>query len=474
MLKIVKIDEVNVKITCTEQSTLKEISDKFSFLSPNYQFDYRFKNNWWNGKKTFFNIFKKTFYIGLLPKLLKWLNESGYEYELDSKLNEYEFSVLEAKEFIKTLNLPFEVRDYQLKYFIKSVRHRRLLCISPTASGKSLIIYLIFKYFNKKTLLIVPQLSLLPQMLKDFKSYGYENVENNVHLIHAGTEKNSDKPITISTWQSLLNVDKGFFKQFDVILGDEAHLFKANSLKEIMQNASNVGIKIGFTGTLTGNAYDNALIEGLFGPVVKYISTKEMINKEYSPELKIKAIILNHTNFENEHFRMEYDVEIDYLIKHEKRNKFIKNLACSLKGNTFIMFRIKDHGKELYRLIKEKSKYPVYYVDGNTSVDEREKIRLNVESNINSITVASTVFTTGINITTIDNIIFAFPSKSRVRVLQSIGRGLRKNKNKINLFLFDICDKFSNLENYTLLHFKERLKLYKEEMFNYKIYRVNI
>ena len=478
MTLIKKLDETFVEILSNEPAILKEIADKFSFQVPNFLGDYRFKMGIWDGKKSLFNTMKRTLYVGLVPKLIKWLNSNNYDYKLDSDLSSFEFSLDEGIKFIASLNLPFEPKDYQIKYFVKSVRERRLVCISPTSSGKSLIIYMLFRYFNKKTLLVVPSLSLILQLKSDFEKYGLQNSDNIIHAVTNGMYVDTQKQLTIVNYHAIAKCDSKFFHDFEVVLGDEAHSWKAETLVSIMKKCCNSKIKIGFTGTTTGNEYSDHTIEGLFGPLYRFITTKDMMDRGDSSKLLIEAIVLNHQEnpYRNLHLEnIDYQTELDYLATHDKRNKFIKNLALSLKGNIFIMFKTIEQGKRIYELIKDKANCPVYYVDGQTSVNEREEIRLAVEQHENSITICSTVFATGINITTINSIIFASPSKSRVRVLQSIGRGLRKGKNKYNVTLFDIADDICRGKtNHTLNHFKERVKLYNEEKFDYKFHLVNI
>ena len=477
MIIIEKLNETFLKIRA-EQSALNEIKDAFSYFTPNFQFDPRFKTTPWNGKKSLLDLRNNTFYCGLMPELAKWLDDNNYEYMLKGRFNAQNFSEIEALQFIETLGLPahIKVRDYQLKYFIKSVRNQRAILLSPTASGKSLIIYLIFRYFNKKTLLIVPTVSLVSQMFDDFKEYGY-NSEGNIHKVFSGQDKSTNKLLTISTWQSVYEQNRNYFENFRVVVGDEAHGFAATSLVKIMKLMTNTPVRVGLTGTLPPEELTNQTIKGLFGPVTQFVTTKQLQDQNILAPMTIKAIVLKHEEcpYSGNVFKPPYQDEITYLVTDEGRNKFLMNLALSLKGNTFVMFRIIDHGKALYEEISKRSKIPVFYVDGQTPADEREEIRKQVENLKDSITICSSVFTTGINIKSINNIIFTHPHKGRVKILQSIGRGLRMKKGKLDLTLFDIADDIcDNVRNYTLSHFKERLKIYKSEEFYVKFYKVDL
>jgi superfamily II DNA or RNA helicase len=311
-------------------------------------------------------------------------------------------------------------------------------------------------------------------MYKDFEDYGWD-AEYHCHKIYSGREKNTNKNVVITTWQSIYNLPRSFFADFNVIIGDEAHLFKSKSLVNIMTKCDNAKYRFGFTGTLDGSQTHKWVLEGLFGPSYKVTQTKELIEKGHLSKLQIKILLLKH----NEHQFNEYEDEIQYLITHNKRNNFIKNLALDLKGNTLVLFnRVESHGLPLYELINNSAKEnrKIFFVHGGVDVEQREKVREITEKENNAIIVASYgTFSTGINIKNLHNVIFASPSKSRVRNLQSIGRILRKGENKTEAVLYDISDDctYKSRKNYTLNHLIERIKIYNEEKFNYEIIQIN-
>jgi superfamily II DNA or RNA helicase len=365
------------------------------------------------------------------------------------------------------------------------MQKRRALLVSPTASGKSLIIYLIFRqlhqYQNLKGLIIVPTTSLVEQLYSDFGDYN-DGEMTEVHRIYQGKEKETDKPLTISTWQSLYKMPKEYFHQFDYVIGDEAHLFKAQSLTTILTSCINAKYRIGLTGTLDGTKTHKLVLEGLFGTVKKVISTKELIDKQQLSNFEIKCLVLKHTDEECLKAKdYNYPEEIQYLISHEIRNKFIKNLAVSLGKNTLVLYQMVDkHGKILYDMIRETEKIgnrKVFFVHGGTDTIDREEIRKIMEIEQDAIVVASFgTFSTGINIRNLHNIIFAMPTKSSIRTLQSIGRGLRQNEGKEIATLYDISDdlRYKKHMNYTLKHFVERTRIYNEEKFPFKIYKIGL
>jgi superfamily II DNA or RNA helicase len=410
----------------------------------------------------------------------KFCKERDYELDVDYELrtNE-EFSLVEAEEFVKKLKLPFEPRDYQMKAFVHAIRNQRGLLLSPTASGKSLIAYLITRYLKCKTLIIVPTISLVAQMYKDFKDYGFDS-DTYCHTITAGADKVSKKPIIISTWQSIYKMPKDYFNQFDLIIGDEAHLFKAQSLTKIMTSLTDCAYRFGLTGTLDGTQTHRLVLEGLFGAVKQVTTTKELMDESKLANLKIKALVLKHQEDNCKAVKnFKYAEEIDYLVSSLSRNKFITNLTISLKQNTLVLYQfVHKHGEPLYKMIKDRAgDRKVFFVHGGVEADEREMVREVTEKEQDAIIIASYgTFSTGINIRRLHNIVFASPSKSKIRTLQSIGRVLRLGENKDQATLFDIADDltYKSRKNFTIEHFVERMKIYNDEKFDYKIYTINL
>lgn len=482
-LKIKKINEVYNKIDC-EPAVAYELNDYFTFDVPGAKFMPAYRNKIWDGKIRLFNLMSCTLYSGLNRYVEEFCKSRNYEVDYESDFSSTEFSLLEAKKFIESLNLTHTPRDYQLDAFVHAVRERRALLLSPTASGKSLIIYLLTRYYNAKTLIIVPTTTLVHQLESDFRDYGYYSrsgsATSGIHKIYSGQEKGSQAQITITTWQSIYKLPKDWFGQFEVVIGDEAHLFKAKSLTSILTKLEDCKYRFGFTGTLDGTQTHKLVLEGLFGPVRKVTTTAKLIDEKHLADFKIKAIVLTYPDEIRKMIAKanNYQSEIDYIVRLQARNNFIKNLALSLEGNTLLLFQFVDkHGKALYDLISRDAKDKVFFVHGGVDGSEREEIRKIVNKGVGNIIIASYgTFSTGINIPNINNVIFASPSKSRVRNLQSIGRGLRKSETKTEATLFDIADDMSwkTSKNYTLLHFMERIKIYNEEKFKYKLYKVSL
>ena len=460
-----KIDEVFMKVEC-DDGLARDLFDFFSFTVPNAKFMPSVKNRYWDGKVRLFSIKTNKIYIGLLPYVDEFCRERGYDIiGIEDILGEKHREKC-SQSWLADLNLPFEPREYQIEAFNTAIQYGRQLLLSPTASGKSLIIYLLTRYYNKKTVIIVPTTSLVEQMAKDFEDYGYDK---EICKIYSG-QPVFDSDITITTWQSFSKAPKNVLESFEVVVGDEAHLFKANVLKGILEKMRKTAVRIGTTGTLDGSECHRLQLEGLFGPVKKVISSYQLMDEGTIANIDIQCVILRHTKQK----KLTYQEEMDYLVSSKERNAFITNLVASLKGNTLVLFQyVEKHGEVLYPMLEGRVE-DLHYVYGGTDTEDREKVRGVVEKSDNSVILASYgTFSTGVNIKRIDNIVFASPSKSRIRNLQSIGRGLRKVEGKESMRLFDIADDLQ-CDNYTLGHLKDRINIYNEEKFPYEILQFDL
>lgn len=485
-IKIIKKDEVHVVVDC-DASIARELNDYFTYFVPGYKFMPAYRNKMWDGKIRLFHLHTHKLYAGLLSQLETFCLKSGYDIEIPDEFVARDIDSNKLYEFIELLNLhvrdkKISMRDYQFDAFVECVRNRRILLLSPTASGKSLIIYALIRYYllssifedrNNKILIVVPTTSLVEQMYKDFKDYAYQTswkVGKHCHRLYYGKEKKTRKSVIISTWQSIYDNPKSFFKQFIVCIGDEAHGFKAKSMTDMMTAMTNCRYRIGTTGTLDGTKTHKLVLEGLFGSVHQVISTKDLINDKVLAEMEINVKVLVHTDF----VKIEkYQDEITAIISSEKRNNYIINLVTSLEGNTLILYQyVENHGQVLLDMLDPKR---TYFVHGGVDAQKRERIRARTEKSTNKIIIASYgTFSTGINIKNINNVVLSSPTKSRIRNLQSIGRGLRRSETKDKVKVFDLADDFTQVstKSYTLKHFIERVKIYNEEDFDYDMEKV--
>jgi len=478
-LTLTKVNEAWLRVD-GDMGIARELAEHLTFEVPGAKFSPKYKARVWDGKIRLLNSRNMQVYAGLAHEIKQFCEERDYSIDIDSELvDTEEFSLAEAKEYAQSLGLPFEAHEHQIRAFALAVRNNRGILISPTASGKSLIIYLLVRYYAGRALILVPTISLVHQLRSDFADYGFD-VDSNVHTVFGGQDKASDKSVTISTWQSVYELPKSYFDSFDLIIGDEAHLFKAQSLTKIMTNMTNTKYRFGLTGTLDGSQVNELVLTGLFGPTHKIIDTKELIDSGKLASIKVKCLVLSHPLEERKKLISgSYQDEVEHIISYQPRNQFIRNLAVSLKGNTLILYAyVEKHGEVLHEIIRDKAgERKVFFVHGGVDGQEREAIRNIVEQEKNAIIVASYgTFSTGINIKNLHNVIFASPTKSRIRTLQSIGRGLRISDSKDSMTLFDIADDLSHSKkkNYTLNHLIERVKMYSSEGFPYELHNIKL
>jgi superfamily II DNA or RNA helicase len=485
-LVITNVNESLIHIGCTDGVAM-ELFEAFSFRADKFMFHPLYKAKLWDGWIRIFQLKARTLYRGLAPDVIKWAEDRGYTTEYDGDLDT-NFSLDEAREFITELNpsMPSgeQTRDYQENSFVHAIRSKRKIVISPTGSGKSLLAYIICNHLLKQVtrgLLIVPRSALVEQMYSDFEDYSKNNgkdISRYCHRIYSGKDKNTNKPIVISTWQSLMRMPAEWFRQFGYVIVDEVHQAQAKELTNIVTKCTNAEYRIGVTGTLSGAKAHEWVLKGLFGPVYRATSSRELMDRGQLSELKIKCLMLRYPDEHCLYMRKaDYKTEISYIVGNEERNKFLCKLALSLDGNTMLMFNFVDHGEILYKMLNSmvKDGRKVFLIHGKTAVDEREQIRAILANESNAILVGSSgCLSSGTNIPSLANLIFAHPSKSKIRTLQSVGRALRVHKTKSYATLFDIVDDFSykKRENYSVKHFIERLRIYADEKFQFKIYRI--
>jgi superfamily II DNA or RNA helicase len=365
------------------------------------------------------------------------------------------------------------------------------LIVSPTGSGKSLILYIIHQYLErvlgfKNILIVVPTVGLVTQLKSDFIDYAKDDESFNSDSILMIPNKrnikyNSDCNTTITTWQSLLSEVKGpnrdeFFSKYEALIVDEVHTMQANVSKEIALSCNQTLVKIGMTGTLSNTKVGELGLKGLFGSVYKTTTTADLINDGSLCDVTIKAIRIDHLGFETETKKMDFHTEIDFIRNNITRNTFICKLAekITASGNTLVLYQNHDQGNAIHEYLVENSKFTIFKVNGDTPIDQREYVRKYAENNDGVIIVAQNVtFATGVNIKNLHNLIFGAPSKSMIKILQSIGRTLRTHHSKEMAMVYDIYDhiqyKRKSDRNHTLLHFTERYKIYTQVGLNIDI-----
>jgi len=433
------------------------------------------------------NLFKNGILgIGFLNELMEFaeVNKIPLEVNLDKNNISNDF----FDKFIKKLELPFKPHDYQMKYFKHVINEKHAICVSATASGKSLIAYLVIRFLlmmKKQIILVVPNVSLVEQMYKDFEEYGFKDIDKYVQRIHGGHKsKTLDKQLVISTWQSIYKNPISYFDKVDAFIGDEVHSAKSLQVSTMLTKMNNLNYSMGLTGTLP--APKNQKYVGYKGPIgqigqpVKFITTQELQERGQLSKINVNVINLIYKNkkFRETIANCTFAEEVDLIYYHKERNKLLLKKYIDKKNNTLVFFTRIEHGKELFEIARNL--YPnkkILYVDGEVNVKRREEIRVIMEANNDCIGVVSyNTFGTGINIKNIHRIISTANYKSEIKVLQAIGRGLRKHKSKDELVIYDIVDncKFNNKSNFLLKHFKNRKEYYERESWDYKITNIEI
>lgn len=473
-----------------EAHQIPELREYFSFFVPGHKYMPAFKSRRWDGKIKLFNQITRELNVGLYAHLKKFCADRMYPIELIDNPeyghpeNKNQVPHQELIKFQGELGMPFPLRDYQYDAVTHGIEQKRAILLSPTGSGKSFIIYNLMRWFmdaydGQKILVVVPTTSLVEQMHKDFADYGFD--PELCHKIYGGKEKVTDKQILISTWQSIYKFPAEWFEQFGCVFGDEVHLFKAKSLSGIMNKCINAPYRFGTTGTLDGTETNKLVLEGLFGPTKTVTLTRDLQVQGTLAQINISILLLRYHNDVCHMMQGKtYQEEMDYIVTNEKRNKLITNLALDQKGNTLVLFQfVEKHGKVLFDMMRDKAEdgRKIFYVSGEVDAADREQIRGIVEGQKDAIIVASLgTFSTGINIKNLHNIVFASPSKSQVKVLQSIGRGLRQSENGVATKLYDIADDMhiQSHKNFTLRHSAERIKIYTKEQFPYNIYQLDL
>lgn len=488
-----KLDNVYIRVFA-EPSIEQELVDFFTYEYPGARYTPQFKARLWDGRVRLLDPVRKTLYVGLVDYVQKFCERNEYvlNWTTADILPSNGITHIQVEDYARSLNpmgrgQPIEIRDYQVEAVKTALDKERTLLLSPTASGKSFIIYTTMRWHldrSRKCIIIVPTTSLVEQLYTDFEDYSSANgweTQHHCQKLYSGFTKDITKDVLITTWQSVYLQPRKWFSQFNVIFGDEAHQFKANSLTSIMGKMDTVRYRVGTTGTLDDKKIHRLVLEGMFGPVHRVTTTKQLMETQKLAQLNITCIVLKY----NEEIRKErnknsYQEEMDWIVSHYPRNKFIRNLAVDSKGNTLVLFQyVEKHGKILYDMIKDKAheNRKVFFVYGGTETSDREAIRHITEGEEDAIIIASYgTFSTGINIPSIENVIFASPSKSKIRNLQSIGRGLRLKDGKTHCNLYDLADDlhWKSWKNHTLNHAAERYKTYAEEQFDLKLVELKL
>lgn len=496
MIKMIDIsvhfkDHSHVFIEC-EDSVFFELKDYFSFEADGYKFNPKYKYGQWDGRIRLLDNNRMLPY-GLASYIKKFADNMGYKVWIDpnvlqpTELSKEEFDQWLSSKEIYSGNTIIKPHWYQEAAVYEGLVHRRRILNLPTSAGKSLIQCLLARYYLEhyqgKVLILVPTTALVDQMINDFVDYRL--FPRGAMLgIRGGTQRDSDALIYVSTWQTAVKQSKEWFAQFGMLMNDECHLATGKSISTIIGGMNDCPYKFGLSGSLKDGKANVMQYIGLFGEIYKPVSTSQLMEDGQVTDLKINSIFLRYPdNITTAMKGKTYQEEIKFIQKAKKRNKWVAQLSTKLaarKENVFLMFKNAEHGKELFQMVKDLDHEKVYFVNGEVNTETRNALKEMAENNSGIIVVASYgVFSTGISVKNLHHVIFAHPVKSKIIVLQTIGRVLRKHGTKSIATVWDICDdlgvkpKSANAKkkyvhlNYALKHALERIQRYAEEKFNY-------
>lgn len=482
---------------------LQEIKDEFSFHPNGYQFDKRYKTGIWNGKISMLNLKTKLIYKGLLPRLITFCEHNNYDFEIDDSVYEgvsdYTIENDQVLTLYERLNGPFVPRPSQCEAVQYCINEGRGIILAPTSNGKSYIIFGLCGFHaaqNHKTLIIVDRGQLVKQLAANISSDYNGASRFNTSTIYDGDPIDTTD-VLVTTWQSIVDNDDEWFQQFDVIIGDEVHKFKAKSLQTIIGKCGHISNRYGFTATLDNDSkVDRLTLVGMFGEPKRVSTNKEQIEQGVASKPTVHAIILRYPDSDRKEvsaprfdpkkkknrWGMEFNEEVDFFSFHEGRNQFLTKLINKLDGNTLTVFRREEHGKLLYDAFlsaKPKNCEGVFFASGTVKIDKRVDLAKKIDTLKNSVSVVSlNTFGTGISINNINNIVVAAQIKSTIDIPQLIGRGLRMDKTtgKDTVDVWDIGDdcKFKDRENITWKHFLIRLEVYAKEGFDIVFHEYNL
>ncbi len=430
-----------------------------------------YRSGRWAGWLRYFDKNSGTLPYGLFYELLEVLTKGGISFDVDENL----LSEIEGEKpedvilAFKGINKQFKPREYQLQALLKALKYKRGTIIHGTGSGKSFTISLISNYFLHKSvknhiLIVVPNTSLIKQTKAFFIEYG---IPEKAIGLYYGEEKEL-KPITIATWQSIRK-NKKYLNDVNVLLFDECHGTRADEIKSVTTNCINANFRIGFTGSLPENECDRMTIAGNFGPILHEITANELIQQEILSPIDVRIITVNYPEDVIKK-RRNYQEEMKFIEEDELRLRYAERIikkSFNSNENMLLLFLKRKHGKMIFdNFVKWFSDKKIHYIDGTKAVDEREQIRQIVKGSGNNIIIASYgTFAMGIDLPRLHHIILMVGGKAQIRLIQSIGRGLRKHEMKEKLIFWDLA---SDLK-YEKDHLLERIKIYSSQNFTFKI-----
>jgi len=479
--KIIVKDEVNVKLEGLEVGDRRTLMKMFEYEIPGARYLPAVRLGRWNGKVSYFSLGGST-YLNLLPEILPLLDQAGYDIQLED-LREYSttFNFAQVSEDLFFTHVwpkkhPLEgqsikLRDYQVEVINRFLENPQCIQEVATGAGKTIttaaLSYSIQNY--GRSIVIVPNKSLVTQTEEDYRNVGLDVG------VYFGDRKEIGKTHTICTWQSLNNMLKKtkageaeipigeFIEDVVCIIVDEVHQAKADALKTLMTSVfSHVPIRWGLTGTIPKAKFEAQALFVSIGPVVGKLSASELQDKGVLAQCHVNIVQLQDgVEFTN------YQSELKHLLEDKKRLDTIAELILKIKdsGNTLILVDRVAAGKELVDRLPN-----AVFVSGETKLTERKEEYDEVATSSDKIIVATYgVAAVGINIPRIFNLVLLEPGKSFVRVIQSIGRGIRKAEDKDFVQIWDMTSSCK----FAKRHLSQRKAFYKEASYPFDIEKLN-
>ena len=497
MITLNREDSLNGYIDSTDEAdfkAIKRIVKDFAIEDPKLKWTPAVRAGHSDGKVYFIHKKNLTFQLGLTPLIEQKLIEHGYKYE--NNIERIEYSHTPASQLAEELLLPFTPYEFQLDGVDYILGNEKGIVQSATGSGKSLIIYMAIEAIiddaDAKVLLLVPDIGLVNQMKSDILSYAEDMDETDLHCIYGGKEKDADKQIIISTWQSIydMKADSTLFQSVTDILVDEVHMAQAGSYQKLFNKMNNVRRRFGLTGTMPKDLIEKLKLIGTFSEVKQIVTARELIDMGLATETFVQPIFLKYTEEQrvlslpnpNEE-TTKYLKEMAFIKEHKERmSVIIKHVIKTARhdnGNSIVLFRNVAYGKKLYQIIKKNHEH-TFFVSGEVDGETREEIRKNMSKYTDAILVGtSKIMEKGINIPSLRYSHIVQNTKAETGIIQGLGRLMRLADDKEASICFDYVDDLRYTtrpskknpngrmqNNYTMNWYLDRLDSYEEYEFN--------
>jgi len=461
-VRIELANPMQIRIETEDYTYLAMMKESFTSYVEGFQYMPQYRSGSWSGKTCMIHQFNNTMPYGLLFDFIR--QHKKYRPKKILIISEEVKKLFKGQKFIPRYNLSLYPRPYQKESIRACLDHKKGIIRSATASGKSLVISYVIKTLLERdksgvenAIIIVPNISLVRQFFSDMVEYGIP--EDMIGRVGGG-KKEWGNQITISTWQTLKNNHERL-KEFDAVIVDETHQSKAFQIKKILVKAVRAKYRLGFTGTLHLSQLDNWNTKSYLGPILKDYPSGFLADKGFISKCNVNILNLEYMD----EVEGDYNEVKDIIFNNPFRMGMISDLVQELDHNVLLLVgKVEAEGEVLENYLKENTTTNVKFLSGRDSADERELWRKKM-ANSRSISLIATygIFQQGINIPNLKYIVLASPFKSKIRVLQSVGRALRVHADKEDgAYIFDLHDHVKFFDK----HGDVRYRFYDAEKFN--------